>query len=66
MAFTDLPPGEPTLVEVAETPICLVNVDGTVLAVHDVCTHALASLSAGWGWPRSGAESRCSQSRNGR
>ena len=28
--------------------MCLVNVDGTVLAVHDVCTHALASLSGGW------------------
>ena len=36
------------LVEVAETPVCLVNVDGTVLAVHDVCTHAMESLSAGW------------------
>jgi nitrite reductase/ring-hydroxylating ferredoxin subunit len=48
LAFTDLTPGEPTLVEVAEIPVCLVNVDGTVLAVHDVCTHAMASLSAGW------------------
>lgn len=28
--------------------MCLVNVDGEILAVHDVCTHALASLSAGW------------------
>ena len=36
------------LVEVGDTPVCLVNVDGSVLAVHDVCTHALASLSAGW------------------
>lgn len=48
LAFTDLTPGEPMLVEVAETPVCLVNVDGTILAVHDVCTHALASLSGGW------------------
>jgi len=36
------------LVEVGSAPVCLVNVDGTVLAVHDVCTHALASLSGGW------------------
>jgi nitrite reductase/ring-hydroxylating ferredoxin subunit len=28
--------------------VCLVNVDGEVLAVHDVCTHALESLSGGW------------------
>ena len=34
--------------DVAGTPVCLVNVDGEVLAVHDVCSHALASLSAGW------------------
>lgn len=36
------------LVDVADTPVCLVNVDGTVFAVHDICTHALASLSGGW------------------
>lgn len=36
------------LVSVGDTPVCLVNVGGEVLAVHDVCTHALASLSAGW------------------
>ena len=33
---------------VGDTPVCLVNVDGEVLAVHDVCTHALESLSGGW------------------
>jgi 3-phenylpropionate/trans-cinnamate dioxygenase ferredoxin subunit len=47
-ALADLAPGEPVLVHVDDTPVCLVNVDGTVLAVHDVCTHALESLSGGW------------------
>ncbi|MGE0025526.1 MAG: non-heme iron oxygenase ferredoxin subunit [Thermoleophilia bacterium] len=44
----DLAPGEPRLVEVEGTPVCLVNVDGTVHAVHDICTHAMESLSGGW------------------
>ena len=47
-ALDDLAPGEPHLVQVGETPVCLVLVDGTVHAVHDICTHALASLSGGW------------------
>ena len=47
-ALADLAPGEPVRVEVDGTPVVLVNVDGEVLAVHDVCTHALESLSGGW------------------
>jgi 3-phenylpropionate/trans-cinnamate dioxygenase ferredoxin subunit len=47
-AVADLQPGQPRLVDVEGTPVCLVNVDGTVRAVHDVCTHALESLSGGW------------------
>ena len=47
-ALEDLVPGEPVLVEVEGTPVTLVNVGGEVLAVHDVCTHALESLSGGW------------------
>lgn len=47
-AVGDLTPGEPVKVEVDGTPVVLVNVDGEVLAVHDVCTHALESLSGGW------------------
>ena len=47
-ALEELAPGEPVLVEVEGTPVALVNVDGEVLAVHDVCTHALESLSGGW------------------
>jgi 3-phenylpropionate/trans-cinnamate dioxygenase ferredoxin component len=47
-ALGDLAPGEPVLVRIGETPVCLVNLDGTIVAVHDVCTHALESLSGGW------------------
>jgi len=47
-ALEDVEPGSPHLVEVDGTPICLVNVDGIVHAVHDVCTHAEESLSTGW------------------
>ncbi len=47
-AIDDLTPGEPHLVQLGETPVCLVVVDGTVRAVHDICTHAFESLSAGW------------------
>jgi len=47
-ALEDLPVGEPVRVEVDDTPVCLVNLDGVVRAVHDVCTHALESLSGGW------------------
>lgn len=47
-ALADLDPGEPRQVEVEGIPIVLVNIDGEVLAVHDICTHALESLSGGW------------------
>ena len=47
-AVEEVQPGAPHLVEVDGTPICLVNVDGTIHAVHDVCTHAEESLSTGW------------------
>lgn len=47
-ALEDVPVGETLLVELDGRPICLVNVGGDVLAVHDVCTHALESLAGGW------------------
>jgi 3-phenylpropionate/trans-cinnamate dioxygenase ferredoxin subunit len=47
-AIDDLEPGVPVRVEIEGMPICLVNVEGAVRAVHDVCTHAFESLSAGW------------------
>lgn len=43
-----LPPG--TLLGVTTpdgTPVCLVNRDGELLAIHDVCTHQAFPLSAG-------------------
>ena len=48
IALEELADGEPHLVLVDDTPVCVVSVDGEVLAVHDVCTHALESLSGGW------------------
>ena len=48
IALEDLADGEPHLVLVDDTPVCVVSVDGEVLAVHDICTHALESLSGGW------------------
>jgi 3-phenylpropionate/trans-cinnamate dioxygenase ferredoxin component len=48
MALDDLADGEPHLVLVDDTPVCVVKVDAEVLAVHDTCTHALESLSGGW------------------
>jgi 3-phenylpropionate/trans-cinnamate dioxygenase ferredoxin component len=47
-AFDALEPGSALRVEVGDTPVCLVRVGDEVLAVHDVCTHALESLSGGW------------------
>jgi 3-phenylpropionate/trans-cinnamate dioxygenase ferredoxin subunit len=47
-ALDDLAPGEPVKVEVDGVPVCVVRVDDEVYAVHDVCTHALESLSGGW------------------
>jgi 3-phenylpropionate/trans-cinnamate dioxygenase ferredoxin subunit len=48
IALDDLADGEPHLVLVDDMPVCVVSVDGEVLAVHDTCTHALESLSGGW------------------
>ena len=43
----DLAPGEMTYVDVRNTAVCLINLDGTYYAVNDTCTHADASLSDG-------------------
>lgn len=47
-AVADVAPGQTLRVEVGDNPVCLVNVDGTVHAIHDVCTHAFESLTGGW------------------
>ena len=43
----DLAPGEMTYVDVRNTAVCLINLDGEYHAINDTCTHADASLSDG-------------------
>ena len=46
--LADVPPGTLLGVTLPDgTPICLANVDGTVRAVHDGCTHQAFTLSSG-------------------
>lgn len=48
VASTDeLKPGEMLYVEVGDTPVCLINLDGNYHAINDTCTHQDASLSDG-------------------
>jgi 3-phenylpropionate/trans-cinnamate dioxygenase ferredoxin component len=47
-ALDALAPGESMRVEVGDTPVCLVRVGDEVFALHDVCSHALESLTGGW------------------
>jgi len=42
-----LEPGELMYVEVDDEPVCLINLDGELYAINDVCTHEEASLSDG-------------------
>ncbi|MFD4252383.1 bifunctional 3-phenylpropionate/cinnamic acid dioxygenase ferredoxin subunit [Amycolatopsis thermoflava] len=46
-ALQDLPAGEAVRIE-AEVPIAVFNVDGTLYAIDDTCTHQDASLADGW------------------
>ena len=43
----ELAPGDSKVVEVGGSEVLLVNVDGTIYACDDICTHAYASLSEG-------------------
>ena len=43
----ELQPGEMTYVDVNNTPVCLINLDGEYHALNDTCTHEEASLSDG-------------------
>ncbi len=43
----DLAPGEMTYVDVRNTAVCLINLNGEYHAINDTCTHADASLSDG-------------------
>ncbi len=44
---TDIPPGDKRRVTVAGVDIGLFNVDGTLYAIGDLCTHAEAALTEG-------------------
>ena len=43
----ELAPGDSKVVDVGGTEVLVVNVDGTIYACDDICTHAYASLSEG-------------------
>lgn len=44
----ELTPDKPRLVDVAGTPVCIVNDGGVIRAIHDVCTHMEEPLHDGW------------------
>ncbi|GHF19314.1 bifunctional 3-phenylpropionate/cinnamic acid dioxygenase ferredoxin subunit [Amycolatopsis deserti] len=46
-ALQDLPVGEAVRID-GEVPIAVFNVDGTLYAIDDTCTHQDASLADGW------------------
>jgi 3-phenylpropionate/trans-cinnamate dioxygenase ferredoxin component len=45
--ISELPPGTMRRVVVGEVPVLLCNVDGSIYAVEDVCTHDGGALDAG-------------------
>ncbi|HMA33284.1 MAG TPA: non-heme iron oxygenase ferredoxin subunit [Chloroflexia bacterium] len=45
--LADIPPGEKLAVAVAGEEIAIFNLDGTLYAIGDTCTHAQASLAEG-------------------
>lgn len=44
----DVPESGTLRVLVNGEPVCLYNLNGTICATHDICTHAEASLSEGF------------------
>lgn len=47
-SLDEIAPGASIRVDVDGTPVCLVNLDGELHAIHDTCTHALEGLSGGY------------------
>jgi nitrite reductase/ring-hydroxylating ferredoxin subunit len=47
MAAAELAEGEPTSVDIGDTPVLLVRSAGTVRALHDRCSHRGCSLAEG-------------------
>ncbi|HEX5499745.1 MAG TPA: Rieske 2Fe-2S domain-containing protein, partial [Thermomicrobiales bacterium] len=43
----DIGPGELLYVEVGGAPVCLIDLDGELYALGDICTHEGASLADG-------------------
>jgi len=48
VSCSELTPGEVLGVEVAGHSIALYDVDGSIFATDNICTHAYARLSDGW------------------
>ena len=46
-AVSEIPPGDIRMVEVGAEQVLLCNVEGTIHACDDICTHSYASLSEG-------------------
>ena len=46
-ALADIPDGAAVRVEFGDEPVCLVNTEGEVFAIRDVCSHADIPLSEG-------------------
>jgi len=47
LTLAELPPGERTVIEVENTWLAVFNVDGTVYAIEDICTHDYGPLGEG-------------------
>lgn len=54
----DVKPGQIARVSVGGEPVCLGNVDGTLLAISDICSHEYVELHEGW---LEGEEVECPQ-----
>ena len=47
-AVEEIPPGQMGAFEIGEFNLALYNIDGTIFATDNVCTHAYALLTDGW------------------
>lgn len=45
---SEVPESSTLLVAVGGEPVCLYNINGTIYATHDICTHEEASLADGF------------------
>ena len=47
-SLDDIPVGQMSAYDIGETHVALYNIDGTIFATDNVCTHAYALLTDGW------------------